>query len=127
MRGQDHDLTTAQQEKYEMSCWEEGVSSQLVDRIKTIAREDEVLAKSRAREESSCQCIASSSPASSMGGTRRTGAQQEDMPSSGGKETRNQQHYGGREGEQARQPGGEDPAQNNAQLQLREHEGEEEE
>ena len=41
MRGQDHDLTTAQQEKYETSCWEEGVSSQWVDRIKTIASEDE--------------------------------------------------------------------------------------
>ena len=30
---------------YETSCWEESVSSQWVDRTKTIAREDEVLAQ----------------------------------------------------------------------------------
>ena len=43
-------------------------------------------------------------------------------------EKSNQQHYGGEEGEQARQQGGgEVRAQHYAQLQLREQEGEEEE
>ena len=36
---------------YETNCWEESVSSQWVDRIKTISREDEVLAQSSATQE----------------------------------------------------------------------------
>ena len=68
------------------SCGEEDGPSHRMDRTSASAREEEVLAQSRARGESSCEC-----PASSRDGTRRTGAQQNYKPSSGGKDSSSQQ------------------------------------
>ena len=66
---------TNQQKKYKTSCGEEDSSSHQGDRSKTPTRKEEVLAQSRAKqEEFSWQCPASSSPASSRFGTRRTRA-----------------------------------------------------
>ena len=68
---------TNQQKKYKTSCGEEDSSSHQGDRSKTPTRKEEVLAQSRAKqEEFSWQCPASSSPASSRFGTRRTRAWQ---------------------------------------------------